>query len=57
MWICLVHRKENKQQMDKFRTDLLKKGHNLALTCTDPFVGLNSDNQAFKSGSQENKKD
>ena len=32
MWICLQHKSANKLAMQKFRTDLLQSGHNLAFT-------------------------
>ena len=47
MWICLVHKRENKQQMDRFRSDLLKRGQNLAFTSVENFAGFTTDPQAY----------
>ena len=32
MWICLLHKSENKKAMEKFKKDLQKKGQNLTFT-------------------------
>ena len=36
MWICLPHKSENRDAMDRFRSDLQRKGLNLALTTDIP---------------------
>ena len=36
MWICLSHKLENKKVMEKFRDELQRKGHNLAMTIYVP---------------------
>ena len=36
MWICLSHKLENKKVMEKFRDDLQRKGHDLAMTIYVP---------------------
>lgn len=38
MWICLPHKQENRQAMDKFKRDLLKQGHTLAYTGDIPIL-------------------
>ena len=43
MWICLTHKGDNKQAMEKFRQELQKKGHNLAMT-TDMSLQVNQTN-------------
>ena len=47
MWICLVHKQDNKQHMEKFRNDLQRKGHNLAFTSYDYQLAYNTDRHAF----------
>ena len=32
MWICLTHKKDNVEKMEKFRTDLQRKGFHLGVT-------------------------
>ena len=41
MWICLMHRTENRKSMDKFKHNLQKFGLNLAFPTTLPFTSHN----------------
>ena len=43
MWICLTHKQENKQVMERFKRDLQSKGHNLAFT-SDMSLQVNQTN-------------
>ena len=43
MWICVTHKRNNQQQMEKFKTDLLGKGLRLAYTSLSSFTGLSRD--------------
>ena len=47
MWICLLHKRDNKEQMAKFRADLQKRGHNLAFTSIENFAGFHTDPHAY----------
>ena len=38
MWICLPHKQENRQAMDKFKRDLQRQGHTLAFTGKIPIM-------------------
>ena len=55
MWICLPHKRENRQQMEKFKDDLLRRGLNLA--CITHFVGFNKQPDAFAQAVKKMKND
>ena len=46
IWICLVHRRDNKENMERFKADLRRKGLNLALTTLN-FAGIHRDTDAY----------
>ena len=45
MWICLLHKRENRQQMERFKDDLQRRGLNLAFISN--FVGFTSKPDAY----------
>ena len=45
MWICLPHKQENRQAMDKFKRDLMRQGQNLAFTSDIPIQSVQSSSQ------------
>ena len=45
MWICLPHKQENKEAMEKFRRDLQRQGHTIALTSDIPIQTIQTSSQ------------
>ena len=56
MWICLTNKKDNMQKLEKFKTDLQKKGFHLGLTTVNQSQPLRADQQALSSAIRKMKR-
>ena len=53
MWICLVHKQDNSKKLDKFRTDLRRKGMSLGYTSIEHIDGFQANPQAFNTAARK----
>ena len=53
MWICLVHKQDNSKKLQKFRTELQRKGMTLGYTSIEHKDGFQANPQAFSTASRK----
>ena len=55
-WICLTHKKDNMERLEKFKTDLLKKGFHLGVTTVNQSQPLRAAQQTLSSAIRKMKR-